>query len=116
VLRSRKKASIKSHDLNISVTMTVYATIVMIRSVFLSLENRENKDFRSINDGFHALCQELDDISFSFAFDLIVSVFKQCLNDYFYLVKQQINEFLDRFIACLPCNIKDKLILSLCES
>ena len=110
-LRLEKEFQLRSYE-----AMTAHATIVMTRYVLLSLENRENKDFRSINDGFHALCQELDDISFSFAFDLIISVFIQCLNDYFHLAKHQISEFVDRFITCLPSNIKDKLIISLCES
>ena len=46
----------------------------MTRYIFLALENRENRDWRSVNDGYYALCALLEDSSFSFAFELILSL------------------------------------------
>ena len=82
----------------------------------LSLENRENKDLRSVNAGFHALCEELEDISFSYAFELIISTFKQCFSEYLHLADDKINAAIDYFLSLLPSYFKDKLRLSMCES
>ena len=109
-LRLEDEFMLRSYD-----AMTAHATIVMTRYVFLAVVNRESKDFRSVNEGFHALCKELDDISFSQAFEMILSIFKDCLNDWFIITKQHIDELIDHFIRCLPIHIKDKLVFSMCE-
>ena len=96
--------------------MTAHATVVMTRYIFLSLENRENKDWRSVNDGYFALCAELEDISFTFAFELIIALIKICALDSLCLPVELVDTFVAQFMACLPCFIKDKLILSTCES
>jgi hypothetical protein len=98
-LKLAKEFQVRSYD-----AMAAHTTIVMTRYVFLSIENRENKDFRSINEGFHALCKELEDISFAFAFELILSVMKQCMSEYLYLAKEQIEAFIGMFILRLPAH------------
>ncbi|MCL2047067.1 MAG: transposase [Oscillospiraceae bacterium] len=110
-LRLEKEFQMRSYD-----AMMAHATIVMTRYVMLSLENRENIDWRSVNDGFYVLCQELEDISFTVAFELILAILKRCSSEHLNLSNAQINEFVTYFIADLPSLIKDKLKLSVCES
>ena len=110
-LRLEKEFQVRSYD-----AMTAHATIVMTRYILLSLENRENKDWRSVNDGYFALCAELEDISFTFAFELIIALIKNCARDSLSLPAELIDTFVEHFLACLPCIIKDKLVLSYCES
>jgi len=88
----------------------------MTRYIFLALENRENKDWRSVNDGYYALCAELEDISFTFAFELILALIKRCVHDSLCLPVELIETFVEYFLSCLPCVIKDKLVFSMCES
>jgi hypothetical protein len=110
-LRLEKEFQVRSYD-----AVVAHASIVLSRYLFLSLENRENKDWRSINEGFLILCDELADISFSYAFELLLSLFKQSCRDYIRLAKEQIDAFVELFISRLPDYIKDRLVLAVCES
>lgn len=96
--------------------LSAHLAIVLTRYILLSLENRENKDERSIGELFYISCKELEEISFAFVFELLVSFLKQNLTDYIHLSKSQINSFVEHFMGHLPLWIKDKLPLSLCES
>ena len=87
-----------------------HAAIVLARFIFLSLENRENKDDRSIGELFMATCDELDDISFQFAFELLMSVLEQCLNDFLFLADFHVDRIIGHFFSCLPVYIKDRLV------
>ena len=97
-------------------SMTAHATIVMVRYIFLSLENRENIDWRSVNDGFYVLCAELDDISFSYVFGIILAILKSCLHDDLHLPEELVEALVTYFLSCLPCFIKDKISFYTCES
>jgi len=110
-LRLEKEFHVRSYD-----AMTAHATIVMTRYIFLSLENRENKDWRSVNDGYFALCAELEDISFTVAFELILALMKTCAQDSLHLSKQQLDAYVLHFLSCLPSIIKDRMPISMCES
>ena len=96
--------------------MVAHATIVMTRYILLAIENRENKDWRSVNDGYYALCQELEDISFTVAFELILAILMRCSSEHFNLSSEQVDEFVAYFIADLPSLIREKLKIPMCES
>ena len=110
-LHLEKEFQVRSYD-----AVVAHAAIVLSRYLFLSLENRENKDLRSINEGFLRLCDELEDISFSYAFELLLSLFNQFCQDCMRLTKEQINAFVEHFMSRLPDYIKDRLALPVCES
>jgi hypothetical protein len=110
-LRLEKEFQVRSYD-----AMTAHTTIVMTRYILLSLENRENKDWRSVNDGYFALCAELEDISFTFAFELIIALIRRCACDSLSLTDDLADSFVEQFIAWLPRIIKDKLVVLYCES
>jgi len=110
-LRLEKEFQTRSYD-----AIVAHTAIVMTRYIFLSLENRENKDLRSVNEGFRMLCDELEDISSAYSLELIISLFKQCCLDYIHLAKEQINALVDGFMSCLPRYIRDRLGVLVCES
>ena len=110
-LRLEKEFQVRSYD-----AMTAHATVVMTRYILLSLENRENKDWRSVNDGYFVLCAELEDISFSFAFELILALIRRSAYDALCLPDELIDAFIEHFLSCLPHIIKDRLPISMCES
>jgi len=96
--------------------LAAHTALVMVRYIFLSLENRENKDERSLGELFLAVCDELDDISFQYAFGLIITVLDLCLRDYLHLAAGRIDSFVQQFITALPGYIKDRLCFGVCES
>lgn len=111
LLRLGKEFQLRSFDAS-----TAHTAIVMTRYLLLSLENRENKDLCSVNEGFRYLCDELEDISFSFAFELIMRSLSASCSDFLRLSSDQLSAFVDHFIASLPAFIKQKLPFSSCES
>lgn len=86
--------------------ITAHTTIVFVRYIMLSIENRENKDDRSLCELFYVMCKELEDLSFQFSFNLIMTSLIQCTNDFFVISSEQLNEFIEYFLACLPNRFK----------
>jgi len=110
-LRLAKEFQTRSYD-----AMTAHTTIVFSRYILLSLENRQSKDPRSVCAIFHAVCQDLDDISFAYAFGLIIDVLKQCALDYLHMSLAAMLEFVKQFLDDLPLSIKERLCNGVCES
>jgi hypothetical protein len=104
-LRLTKEFQLRSFD-----AIVAHTAIVLTRYIFLSLENRENKDNRSIGGLFLLICDELDDISFQYAFELLLSVLEHCLSDYTNFDKSLIERLVEHFIDCLPNCFKDRLV------
>lgn len=110
-LRLEKEFQVRSFD-----ALTAHTAIVMSRYILLSIENRKCKDERTICELFYVMCKELDDISFGYAFSLIMETLKQCVDNFFYVTKSQIGAFVEQFLSDLPSIIKGKLRIAMCES
>jgi hypothetical protein len=110
-LRLAKEFQMRSFD-----AMVAHTSIVLVRYMFLSLEVRENKDERTFGEIFHAVCDELQDISFQYAFNLIMSVLASCLQDYLLLSKNCVDSFIKSFLEALPVFLQVRLGVLLCES
>jgi len=89
--------------------MVAQTAIVFSRYIMLALESRNNKDLRTWGELFHACCDELHDIKFIEALQLIIDLLKSILGEKLLLTKQQIDELLEYFIVSLPAYFKDKL-------
>ena len=110
-LRLCKEFQLRSFD-----GITAHTAIVLARYIFLSLESRENADYRSIGELFMAVCDELKDISFAHAFDVLIQLLKQCLADFLKCCDGYIQAIIDAFMTRLPNFIFAKLHFSVCES
>ena len=106
-LHLTKEFQLRSFD-----AITAHTVIVLTRYIFLSLENRENKDERTMGELFHVICDELDDISFNHAFGLIMSTIEDCLLEYLHLAKSAVNALVEQFLLHLPDCIKGRLMVS----
>lgn len=110
-LRLNKEFQLRSFD-----AIVAHAAIVLTRYIFLALECRENKDPRSIGEICLYLYEELEDISFQTAFELILSLFQHALDEHLSISKDHIDSIVSFFLAALPCHIKGRLAFSMCES
>ncbi|KYH30050.1 transposase DDE domain protein [Clostridium tepidiprofundi DSM 19306] len=90
-------------------SMVAHTTIVFTRYIMLSIESRNNTDIRTVGALFYYCCDELQDIQFFDAIQLILDLLKSALYEKLSLTKEQINSFLDYFISTLPTFIKEKL-------
>jgi hypothetical protein len=110
-LRLTKEFQVRSFD-----AIVAHAAIVLARYIFVALESRESKDGRSIGEiGLH-LYEELEDISFQLAFELLISVIESYLSEHLSLAKDKIESMVCFLMDFLPCYIKERLKFSLCES
>jgi hypothetical protein len=110
-LRLEKEFQFRSFD-----AIIAHTTIVLTRYLVMALENRENKDERSVCALYFHFCRELEDLSFAYSFELILSAFKQWACEYIFLSNDKIQAAVEQFIDLLPDFIKGKLKLSMCES
>ncbi len=110
-LKLAKEFQGRSYDM-----MVAHTTIVFSRYIMLAVENRNNTDFRTIGALFYYCCDELEDIKFLEALQLLIDTLKTALQEKLFLTKETLNEFIDYFVSCLPNHIKGKLVFLNCES
>lgn len=110
-LKLAKEFQGRSYD-----SMVAHTTIVFTRYIMLALENHKNNDVRTIGGFFYQCCDELQDIQFCEAMQLIIDILKNILSEKLLLSKAVIDSIIDSFIAALPCYIKEKLVFLSCES
>ena len=110
-LKLAKEFQGRSYDM-----MVAHTTVVFSRYIMLSVENRDNKDFRTIGALFFYCCDELEDIKFMESLQLIIDAFKSALQEKLFLSREKISELMDYFIFVLPSHIKDKMLFYCCES
>jgi hypothetical protein len=103
-LRLTKEFQSRSFD-----AITAHTDIVLTRYMFLALENRENKDPRSIGALFLQTCDELEDISFQYALEIMLLVLEQCLYDVSVIPSEYVECIIGHFFSCLPSFIKDRV-------
>lgn len=96
--------------------MVAHTTIVFCRYIMLALESRESKDPRTLGNLFYLCCDELRDISFSQAFNLILSLLKTTLKKYLAMTDGALQGLIHDFISSLPAFLKGRLHFSSCES
>jgi hypothetical protein len=110
-LRLAKEFQGRSYDL-----MVAHTTIVFTRYIMLAVENRNNTDLRTIGALFYYCCDELEDIKFLEALQLLMETLKTTVQDTFCITNEAVNQFLDYFVSCLPNHIKEKMSFCSCKS
>lgn len=104
-LRLAKEFQGRSYD-----SMVAHTTIVSIRYIILSVAIREQNDSRAHGGMFHLFCDEIKDVDFQEAFNLIINLFVDVLRENLFLTKEMIDKILDDFMKKLPDFIKNRLI------
>jgi hypothetical protein len=104
-LRLTKECHSISYD-----AMTAWNAIVFARYMMLALENRIQRDERSMGTLFYSACNELSDITWIEAFRLLVETFLEVVADKYLLEDDEIESLFEAFIAALPVMLRDKLL------
>ena len=89
--------------------MTAHTAVVFTRYMMLSLENRESNDNRSLGELFLYFSDEMSDITWIQAFQMLLQMFRSILKDNTELAEEKINELVDAFMNTLPVVLKTKL-------
>ncbi len=103
-LRLSKECNSLSYD-----AMSAHTAIVFTRYMMLSLENREANDERSLGEIFLYFFDEMADITWIQAFQLMLQMFETLLSQHTELSEEKISELVDTFISTLPDLLKTKL-------
>jgi len=89
--------------------MTAHSAIVFTRYMMLSLENRESRDERSLGELFLYITDEMSDITWIQAFQLMLQMFRTLLADNIDISDEKIDELVDAFMDAIPSLLKSKL-------
>lgn len=103
-LKISKECNSLSYD-----AMTAHTAIVFTRYMMLALERRESIDIRSYGELFLYTCNEIADITWSAAIEILIDMFRTIINNITELSEKKVNELLDKFIDTLPIFLKQKL-------
>ena len=75
----------------------------------LSLESRESNDNRSLGELFLYFSDEMSDITWIQAFQMLLQMFRTMLSDNTELSEEKINDLVDTFMNTLPALLKSQL-------
>ena len=89
--------------------MTAYIAVVFTRYMMLSLESRESNDNRSLGELFLYFSDEMSDITWIQAFQVLLQMFRAMLTENTELSDEKISELVHTFINALPIMLKTQL-------
>lgn len=89
--------------------ITAHTAVVFTRYMMLSLESRESNDNRSLGELFLYFSDEMSDITWMQAFQILLQMFQTMLRDNTELSEEKINDLVDTFMNTLPILLKSKL-------
>ena len=96
-LRLSKEYRSVSYD-----AMVAHVAIVFARYMLLAVEQRENRDMRSLGELFYLSVDELPDIQYMEALRLILARFAELIQKKTVLEENEVLKLLDAFIEELP--------------
>lgn len=77
--------------------------------MMLSIENRESRDERSLGELFLYFSDEMSDITWIQAFQLLLQMFRTLLTDDLDIADDAFDALVDAFMDALPALLKSKL-------
>ena len=108
VCKSFLKLSRECHSLSYD-AMTAHTAVVFTRYMMLSLESRESNDIRSLGELFVYISDEMADITWLQALQMLLQLFRSTLSETAELTEEKINELVDNFLDTLPSLLKSLL-------
>lgn len=100
-LRLSKECNALSYD-----AITAHVAVVFTRYMMLSLESRESNDERSLGELFLHFSDELSDITWIQALQLMFQMFRKLISENFDISEKELNKLVDVFMGTIPAAIK----------
>ncbi|MDD6684182.1 MAG: hypothetical protein PUE47_00050 [Lachnospiraceae bacterium] len=82
--------------------MTTHVSIVLVRYMLLSLEQRRKIDKRSIGELFYVSCDELQDLQYMDALIMVLKKLVSMITEKWLFLEKELNSMLDSFLEKLP--------------
>jgi hypothetical protein len=96
--------------------LVAHTTIVFMRYIMLEIESRNEEDPRTIGNLFYVCCDELEDIKLIYSLRLILSILRECIEEFCVVSKEEIGILFDLFLKRLPIPYKRLFGFLDCES
>lgn len=100
-LRLSKECNALSYD-----AITAHVAVVFTRYMMLSVESRESNDERSLGELFLHFSDELSDITWIQALQLMFQMFRKLISENFDISEKELNKLVDVFMGTIPAAIK----------
>ncbi|MDD2496552.1 MAG: transposase [Desulfitobacteriaceae bacterium] len=111
LLKLQKEFQGRSYD-----TLISHTTIVFVRYIVLSWQNRCSTDQRTLGGMFYELCDEINDLDWAVALQQLLQLIEDILKKSNKNMNKLIKSQLQQWFAGLPNYIKAYLPISVCES
>ena len=108
VCKSYLKLSKECHSLSYD-ARTAHTAVVFTRYMMLLLGSRESNDIRSPGELFVYISDEMADITWLQALQMLLLLFRSTLSETAELTEEKINELVDNFLDTLPSLLKSLL-------
>ena len=92
-----------------SSNLSFHTAVVFTRYMMLSLESREANDTRSLGEIFLYFTDEMSDIIWIQAFQMLLQMFRNILVAELELSEEKLDELVDFFMNAIPTVLKLKL-------
>jgi hypothetical protein len=103
-LRLGKEFQCLSYD-----ALTAHTAVVFTRYMILAIEKRQKEDPGALGELFFTCFDELADIQFAEALELILGLLREILKEVLFLSNDLIDQIIEAFISKLPEYYKEKL-------
>lgn len=103
-LKLAKECNSLSYD-----AMTAHMAIVFTRYTLLSLESRESENQRSLGELFMLFADEMADITWIYAFNLLMELFRETVSDFMEITEAELDKMMGQFMDSIPTALKQRL-------
>lgn len=103
-LKLAKECKSLSYD-----AMTAHVAIVFTRYMMLAVENRESEEPRTLGEMFAYFMDEVADVTFIYAFNIIMEIFSNMMIEEFDLDEEKISLMVDKFVSALTPSMQRHL-------
>lgn len=103
-LKLSKECNSLSYD-----AITAHTAVIFTRYMMLAVENRQTLDNRTLGEIFYLFTDELADINWIQAFNLLIQLLIDTFTDRQLLSTEEIDKLIDAFFSALPFSLKDRL-------
>ena len=107
MLRLAKEFQTRSYS-----SLVAHTSIVFLRYMMLSFEMRSSADNRAYGELFYENCEEMEDISFGVALQLLLQLLKEWLENGMTLTGRVLEELFTAFLEKTPSYLRKKLGVS----
>jgi len=93
-----------------------HTTIVFARYILIAWQMRKEEDPKTIGNLFYVLCEDIQEMDYLTALQTLIDLFRTLAEAKTVLDTNVLKSKMDKWLASIPCYIRQCLAISGCES